>query len=762
MSDHRLNAVWFWAIAASVMVAFTSFDLAAREDAELATVVVHVSREGESGRQISVGDATVSLWRGRQRVLSARTDARGIAQLDSLSPGDVTLSVEASGFVTEWRPASLEPGERLVLRFDLAAGSPIDGIVVDSASNYPVANASITIVRGTGDAPAAEDSFLAYGHAVSNAEGRFHVNTIPSGRSLRMRALAPGYAPAFAHLGSRDDVPQSSPVVIRLSPGRRVTGRVRDAAEAPIPGATVYVLPASALDLRERILDGTDVSDLSDLLGCALTDSDGRFALAGLTEEELFAVARADGFSPAEQVVLASTTPGGPGIAELSLARPGILVVRVFGPEGSPLGELASVAVGDSPTTSRRKQAPDEANAYRFDGLEAGEWTVKVESRSFATSWTRVAVRAGAESELSIHLRSGKSVSGVVVDEAGRPIAGMSVEAREVGVRQSEPSGWVEIPISGRVARSDQDGRFVVRGLDSSEAEVEAWSGASDSPGQYATFAPVRVRLPAAGLRLVAVPLGAVALHIVGPDGEPFSGQGMLWLSKAGADIHSGVEHQICDGSLLLQALRNGEYAMQLDVRGFVSLRQTFSARIGQRVDLGTMRLLTGVPLRGRVIDGFGDPVAGAQVFTGDRATTASEYGEFVLGHLGLGVHSIDVEADGYLGTRVEVTLSVESRPVEVHMERGALVSGRVVDSRGSPLQEDVFIWPLGPDGSRVGHEEAAVWPDEDGYFEQRLKPGRYRFVTFAEEQDGHPVTLDEMVITEGETRRLTLKIRSR
>ncbi len=127
-----------------------------------------------------------------------------------------------------------------------------------------------------------------------------------------------------------------------------------------------------------------------------------------------------------------------------------------------------------------------------------------------------------------------------------------------------------------------------------------------------------------------------------------------------------------------------------------------------QGVDLGTLLLAPGAPLHGRVVDEAGRPVAEVSVWAskdlqtpepvlGDRppsnapdAITDASGVFTVTGTAAGDRRRLLLRAEGYLPRAVGAVPAGNSpdRPLEVVLQRGAVVTGRVVDEQGTPIAD--------------------------------------------------------------------------
>jgi len=192
--------------------------------------------------------------------------------------------------------------------------------------------------------------------------------------------------------------------------------------------------------------------------------------------------------------------------------------------EDDPGGMMGFPSFGGGTSTTT-----DSQGRYSFDDIRADEYRVEV------THPTRempafVPVEFGAgENKQNIDL-SVAIVEGRVLDELGEPVVGARVSAERVtgsmgGQRMvfalAMDDGDGETIISngpgGKTTKSDDDGRFVLRGVASEvEIEVKAESGAFQPASETMTLGPDEVR---ANVELVLRKAGEIAVTVLNADG---------------------------------------------------------------------------------------------------------------------------------------------------------------------------------------------------------------------------------------------------
>lgn len=243
----------------------------------------------------------------------------------------------------------------------------------------------------------------------------------------------------------------------------RVSGQViEDSTNAPIAGAVVFV-----------VLDG-EYSTPAGALPESVTDRDGRYHFDTLPAGRYRIAAQKAGFEPPMEpltmqmfeVAAGQTLEG----LTVSLRRGGVIAGRVLDPLGQPLAEgsvtalLKRLSSNDRPAGLTSSGTPllipsghsqtNDLGEFRIFGLSPGEYVIMADTRSpfdraarassATTTMTStffpgtadvsaaqvVTVQAGQTvSDVTIRLINVPAfqVSGVVVDEAGAPLAGAMV-----------------------------------------------------------------------------------------------------------------------------------------------------------------------------------------------------------------------------------------------------------------------------------------------------------------------------------------------
>jgi Carboxypeptidase regulatory-like domain len=210
---------------------------------------------------------------------------------------------------------------------------------------------------------------------------------------------------------------------ITLKDGIDVSGVVVDSAGVPVPGATIVFANWAASWPRT--------------MGKA--DENGKFLLRQ-AETRSHIGARAEGFTPSQLLTLGASAGARIEVRIVMPAPGGSVCGTVFDPEGQPvagavvtLGKKSS-GVGTTLAGGAKglRAAPVvvETGAdgrFRAAGLKPGAVPVIVETETFAPWMGTVDVEAHVEAPLIVRLAPDVSCEGIVLDTAGKPVAGVTV-----------------------------------------------------------------------------------------------------------------------------------------------------------------------------------------------------------------------------------------------------------------------------------------------------------------------------------------------
>jgi hypothetical protein len=247
---------------------------------------------------------------------------------------------------------------------------------------------------------------------------------------------------------------------VALPPGIHVSGSVTDADGEPVAGATV------------RLGDGDSALALFD---AASTDEDGAYALRDV-REALWVDAVAPGHPPSWRFGVEDAD--GRCVIDLALETlGGALEGTVTDPGGRPVAG-AEVAFG-VPTNSLRSRSSswldqgvrlrrvrtDEGGGFRLEDLPVGTQSLMARAEGVGRFDGDATIEGGRTTTLPIRLAPAAVLRGIVTDQRGRPVSGITVW------------GPVGAPEAARLSTtSAHDGSYSIEGLPSREVEVVASS----------------------------------------------------------------------------------------------------------------------------------------------------------------------------------------------------------------------------------------------------------------------------------------------
>ncbi len=270
-------------------------------------------------------------------------------------------------------------------------------------------------------------------YVMSGGSDQSNATTGPDG-SFTLANLTPGQVAAFVTKPSdfiseqRMFTAPGRDVVIELPPGGRVSGRVVE------KGTRRPVTSFDAGITRSR--GGGPMVMMGPPQVQPFTSDDGSFVLENVPAGSATLVANAPGFVSGR---LNLTVEEGKSIDDLVVELDtGVkLTGKVTGPNGAALPDvtvrLAPSATGGFALSGADKRATTDANGeYTLDALNTGEETISFSHTRYLATSKQVTLK-GREMRLDVQLDGGTSLTGLVVTEAGVPVADASVRVNASG-----------------------------------------------------------------------------------------------------------------------------------------------------------------------------------------------------------------------------------------------------------------------------------------------------------------------------------------
>jgi len=209
-------------------------------------------------------------------------------------------------------------------------------------------------------------------------------------------------------------------------------------------------------------------------------------------------------------------------------------------------------------------------------------------------------------------------------------------------------------------------------------------------------------------------------------DGTPLEGAGVT-LSGAGDRVTTTA----ADGSYRIENVPPGAITLRVEQAGYLAISGTKTATAGQRLDFSAALPRDPQPqsltLTGRVVDAAGrDALAGVtlRVVGSGAVTQSTNEGRFVLAGLAAGNYRVEVEAAGFITTRLAVAAAAGGT-LDVGVIALNRVAGKVSAIAGT-VTDALTRAPLrGVTVTINGADSATLYSTADGSFEQRpVQPG--------------------------------------
>jgi hypothetical protein len=338
--------------------------------------------------------------------------------------------------------------------------------------------------------------------------------------------------------------------------------------------------------------------------------------------------------------------------------------------------------------------ATDINGDYQLRDLPPGSYRVRARFATLTVNAQAPEVDPGHPASVDLEFPAARVITGTVLDDKNQqPVEGATVMLLgEEANRQT----------------TDAEGRFQI--------DCENASGAVELQVVYGDrSAPTRRRVPAGRDKVtIYVPTPALVTVRASLLGLPGRRRlpGVLVRAAArdaGAESPQAKWVELSGGVLRHPLLPEGRWRLQLWSEGYAPFVQDVEARQGEDVRLGEVLLEPGCELRGRLVDGAGRAVAGAEVFLGDEQDLgrfplrgrSDADGAFTVSGVSTAAANLVVRARGYAVASARLRLPQDvlgGAPFTVRLQRGATVrvhveratdnvvlltrGARVVDSR--------------------------------------------------------------------------------
>ncbi|MGK0204486.1 MAG: RNA polymerase sigma factor (sigma-70 family) [Planctomycetota bacterium] len=502
---------------------------------------------------------------GEDRRLAPRcqTNEAGIAIITDLAPGRMLVHGDRH---ERGQYVEIEAGKTATLEITYPEGVLLRGIVIDD-NERPIAGALIE--TGMPMLVGRDPQVLAF----SGDDGRF---AIRSAFSCLIGARAEGFLASplqYSTMGNNVDLR------IQLVPGGgTVAGTVVDEQGTAIADALICVGSGELQGLGIAEMDGSTPLPLPALVR---SDQDGRFRALAIPTGDVPVWARAVDKAPWRGTC--SVANYGTSGLRITMQRGGVLRGFVRTPAGDPVPK-AEVIHGDWQQVENVRTYSDANGAFELRGLPLGAIEVMAEHDSEGRTKETVHLASGKAFEHDLVLSRGLELRGKVVDQHGKPVAKVHIEASaEHTPAQKQWRGYT---------RTDEAGHYLIPNCPMARPLRVKFSNTLIAPHVVKSFDPQKGTLD------VTVKSVGNDVHIVGcivdPNGKPLAGVRVSPRSEARSQHLSPVTTE-ADGTFAFGPLPEGIWKLAISHAKHPS--QTITSRqLGgdERWDVGNVALALG------------------------------------------------------------------------------------------------------------------------------------------------------------------------
>jgi protocatechuate 3,4-dioxygenase beta subunit len=660
------------------------------------------------------GVAKAEVWLGTVPPRTTVTEDDGSFQFEKLVGRTYALSGKSGDLIGGPIQHKLtDKSDPVVLK--LSEGAAVQVTVVDP-NKQPLAGVEVS------------SGFTVETTQKTDAKGEATIKPVSPGYAM-VEAKADGYAPGsgFTTVGSAGSTAR---LTITMHRGYAVSGRVIDDTGKPVAKARVSVGGAQGFSWAS-FQGGVD----NDPSG-ATTDDKGNFKIDAVAAGTHTLLAVDGEHAPAKSAPITVDTRPVSGV-EITMKAGGVLAGTVVDATEKPVpyATVRIAGAGEQMMQVAARQATTDAQgAFEIRGIARTKMQARAESDAAASKIVDFDLtEQSAHRDMKLVLDVTGTISGVVVDGSGAPVAEIQVNAFPDILGGASIDG---VALSGMSsATTDGAGAYKITGLPDGAYKLWAqrvsanagWGGRENVSAKTGdTNVKITLSSPG-GIK------GTIAIDGIGAPKSAMVSTG--WQAPTPAQ----------DGKFELKELDPGTYDVTFRGPDFaVMIKRDVKVEAGKTFDLGTVTVHRGRKISGRVVDAKGKPVGGATVKVGDMIMFSNDDepagdDDEAMESMG-GIRSATTDADGYfsiigiapkattvaadhatIGRSASVSIGegkTDPPPVTLALRGFGSIKGKVTQ-KGKPLSGVAVTQSSKAGGAQL----SAVQTGDDGTFTMKKVP---------------------------------------
>jgi len=327
------------------------------------------------------------------------SNERGEFQFENLEPGEYNVITTLRGW--RFQPQNRVRTGTAGVVFEGTRMASACGQVVDATTGAPIAQFNAQLrnfsdpVNPTSPIPDTKASF-------SDAGGNFCLDGLEQGNYV-VEAWANGYAPTRSQNFTVSNDRNVEHIVIRLTHGGSISGRLVDGDGKPLAKALIRTKPNDwgEDEFSESIADmyPSNVTQTE-----TRTGADGSFSLKGLAPDQYQLIFEGSGFTRAAKTDITVTEGANTPIGELRMERGGTLSGTIYDATGKGVvGAGIMLVSADAGTTPRMYQTKSGADGkYTLRHVAQGRYKARPTPAAGANGNPLEDMRIGGDAERSI------------------------------------------------------------------------------------------------------------------------------------------------------------------------------------------------------------------------------------------------------------------------------------------------------------------------------------------------------------------------